>query len=519
MNDQPKIDFECLQQSKEHASLVMEWRNDPETLKASLTFTEPKTLEAFYPLFLERYFTLANLPSLFALWQGQRIAALRFDPGDDPTDVNRKCAEISINVAPNFRGKGLGTAILRQVAVFAKNQGYDSLFARIKSGNSSSISAFESAGYNFVRQYFWPQDKKVLIYEYVLELTPLKKRKVFITAEAGSNWRAGNAKSDLDRAYALIDAAKEAKADAVKFQLFRKEDLYVRNAGVSDYLSESGIHEDMYSLFKEIEMPYEMVPLLAEHCKKIGIQFLASAFSPKDFAVIDPFVSMHKLASAEISHIHLIECAAKSHKPLIISTGASEIEEIRWAVNTFKKLGGRDLILMQCTAKYPAPPQAMHLRVIPWLKRTFQVPIGLSDHSLNPFNAPLAAVTLGAEFIEKHFTLDKTLKGPDHAFSLDPIELKQMVSCIRELELMLGSSLKKVRPEEEELYLFLRRGIQALQDIRPGDKLIEGKNMAILRPGKQTRGEHPKRLKEVEGKVARNFIAAGSGIHLNDLEH
>lgn len=519
MNDQSLIGFECMQPTKEQASVVLAWRNDPETLKASLTFTQPKSLDVFYPLFLERYFTLVDLPSLFALWQGQRIAALRFDPADDPIDLNRKAAEISINVASQFRGKGLGTAILQQAASLAKNQGYDSLLARIKSHNNSSIHAFENAGFRFVKQYTWPQDNETLIREYALELNPLKKKKVFIIAEAGSNWRAGNAKSDLERAYALIDAAKEAGANAVKFQLFRKEDLYVKNAGTSDYLNESGIHEEMFELFKEIEMPYDMIPLLAERCQKAGIQFLASTFSIKDFAVVDPYVSMHKIASYEISHIHLLECAAKANKPLLLSTGAADIDDIRFAVNRFRELGGRDLTLMQCTAKYPAPPQAMHLRTIPWLKQAFHVSVGLSDHSLNPFSAPLAAVALGATVIEKHFTLDKTFKGPDHAFALDPQELKQLVSCVREVELMLGSSLKKVRPEEEELYLFARRGIQALQDIRPGDKLIEGKNMAILRPGKQTRGEHPKHLKEIEGKVAKNFIAAGSGIHLNDLEH
>lgn len=512
------IGFECMQKEKEHALVVLGWRNDPITLQVSLNFTTPRTFEEFYPDFLASYFTLTDLPSAFALWEGKRIAALRFEAAEHPKDFRRRCAEVSLNVAPEWRSKGFGTAILTQVGKWAKSNGYDALLAKIKKSNTVSIHAFEKAGFTFVKQYFLGPKDNEMIYEYILELNTLQKEKVFVIAEAGSNWRAGSHEEDLKRAYALIEAAKEAAADAIKFQVFRRETIYVKNAGAADYLTESGIRDDVFDLFKGIELPYEMIPLLAKRCQELKIQFLASTFSPKDFAIVDPYVTMHKIASYEISYEELIKCAADSKKPLLLSTGASTVQDIDWAVKTFRHFGGQELILMQCTASYPALPASMHLRTLKWLKRRYQVRAGLSDHSLDPFSAPLAAVALGAQFIEKHFTLSRSLPGPDHSFAIEPQELKRMVACIREVEVMLGSSLKKVHKEEEELYSFSRRGIQALQDIHAGEKLIEGKNIAVLRPGKQMRGVHPKHLKEVEGKIAKRFIALGKGIQFKDLE-
>jgi N-acetylneuraminate synthase len=339
---------------------------------------------------------------------------------------------------------------------------------------------------------------------------------VFVIAEAGSNWRMGTPARDNAMARALIDVAVEAGADAVKFQTYRSHTVYVPNAGESDYLAEAGIKQDIISIFDDLSMPYEMIEELAKYCEKRGILFMSSPFSLEDFAAVDPFTLIHKIASYEISHIRLIEAAAKSGKPLVLSTGASNQGDIRFAVDHFREHGGRDLILMQCTAKYPAPLDTLSLRVLPLLVETFGVPVGLSDHSQNPVIGPAGAVALGASVIEKHYTLDKRLPGPDHAFALTPEQLKRMVRRIREMEQALGTAEKDIQAAEEELYHFARRSIQATASIVAGEALHEGVNIDILRPGKQNPGLHPRFLPQIEGKKAVRDIPLGDGVREGD---
>lgn len=505
------LHLECLMKDINDALEVMESRNDPLSLKMSFTYTKKKTIEEFFPQYLKSYFNLADLPSVFVCYQNQRVAVLRFDPTEK---TNQKSAEISINIIPQWRYQGLGVPILKKALKFAAQQGYEALYARVKEGNSASLKIFDRAGFKRVDRIV-KNDEPVIVYRYDVRIQPMQR--VLVIAEAGSNWKAGSFESDLERAYALIEVAKDAGADVIKFQVFNAETTYVSQAGISDYLAFSGINENIYDVLKYLEMPHELVSLLASRCAERGIQFMASTFSPAAVAWVDPFVKMHKMGSYEISHVRLLEAIAKTNKPLILSTGASNPDDIDWAVDAFYRYGGQELILMQCTAKYPATPAGMNLNVIPWLKKRYQVNVGLSDHSLG-IEAPLAAVALGAKVIEKHFTLDKSFKGPDHAFALEPNELKQMIANIREIEEMLGSGLKKVYKEEEELYLFARRGIQALRDIHPGERLQEGVNIAILRPGKQLKGLHPRYLEEVEGQSAIRSIAAGSGIQWTDFK-
>ncbi|MCB1196575.1 N-acetylneuraminate synthase family protein [bacterium] len=340
--------------------------------------------------------------------------------------------------------------------------------------------------------------------------------KTFIIAEAGSNWRMGHYRRDLKMAFTLIDAAVDAQADAIKFQTYRPETVYVPNAGESDYLSESGITESIYDIFKDLSMPYEMIPELAAYCKKNGIQFMSTPFSINDAQAIDPFVSIHKIASYEITHMRLIEYIAQTAKPLILSTGASTPKDIQWAVDFFYSVGGKELSLMHCIAKYPAPLESLNLRVIPAMIKQFEVPIGFSDHSRDPIIGPITAVSLGASIIEKHFTLHNALPGPDHSFAITAEELKLMIKSIRETELTLGCCTKNIFNVELELYEYAQRGIQAIKPIQPGDVLQENLNISILRPGKQKKGIHPRHLFEIEGKKASRTIAAGEGIQKND---
>ncbi len=348
------------------------------------------------------------------------------------------------------------------------------------------------------------------------QAAPWREDSVYVIAEAGSNWRMGTPARDRRMAKTLIDVAVDAGADAVKFQTYRAETVYVANAGGSDYLAAGGIQDDIREIFADLAMPYELLPELAEHAERQGIAFMSTAFSAADFAAVDPHVRVHKLASYEISHVRLIELLARAGKPTLMSTGASTEADIEWAVATFRALSDAPLCLLQCTARYPAPAEAMNLRTIATLAARFSLPLGLSDHSPDPLVAPIAAVALGACVVEKHYTVDRRLPGPDHAFAIDPGELKAMVQAIRQATAMRGTGRKEVLPAEQELAAYARRGLQAVRDIAVGEPLCEGVNVEILRPGKQRLGLHPRFLAELEGHLATRAIPSGDGLQPGD---
>lgn len=328
----------------------------------------------------------------------------------------------------------------------------------------------------------------------------------------------GTPDRDIKMAKALIDVAAEAGCDAVKFQTYRPETVYVENAGSSDYLSRAGIQESIRDIFADLSMPYDMIPELAAYSRSRKILFMSSFFSLKDAEKVDPYVAIHKIASYETSHLRLLEFAGASGKPLILSTGASTETEVARAIKIFRKAGGQDLCLMQCTARYPAPLDTLNLAVIPKMSDKFQVPVGLSDHSEDPTLGPAAAVALGACAVEKHFTLDKRLPGPDHAFAVTPGELARMVGAIRKVEKALGTGVKTILPAEEELRAFAHRGLQAVKEIKKGDVLHEGLNFDILRPGHQQQGLNPCDIEKIEGRNASRDIPIGDGILEDDVE-
>lgn len=334
----------------------------------------------------------------------------------------------------------------------------------------------------------------------------------FIIAEAGSNWKAGTMEEDLERSEQLINIASESGADAIKFQTYRSSTVYAPFAGKSDYLSESGFNEDINEIFDYLSMPYELIPKLKKICEEKNIEFMSTPFSIEDAKHIDPFVSIHKIASFEINHIRLLEFLAKTNKPILLSTGASSIDEIDFAVNYLKKNGNSNITLLQCTSKYPAPIESLNLSVIPMLEKRYNMPVGFSDHSLDPIIAPVLAVGYGAKVIEKHFTIDKTFEGPDHGFALEPNELKKMISSIRKAENAKGDGIKQILDDEQELREFATRSIQAIKDIKKGEILQERINFDILRPGKNERGIEPRFLDKVEGKKSTQDISSGSGI-------
>ncbi|MBF0540385.1 MAG: GNAT family N-acetyltransferase [Nitrospirae bacterium] len=514
------IYFEEVCKIERDAKIIMDWRNDNETLKMSYHST-PKEFSSFYKEYCQDYFNEIDLIPVFANYKGERVGFVRFKKYLDK-EISGKAADISINIRPDKRRLGLGTEIIKKSCEHLFNRGFDTTVAEIRQNNISSIRAFEKAGFVYIGQEIKKIediDEEIPIFKYYrkkhINLNK-SQNKVYIIAEAGSNWRSGTGQRDLKMAKALIDAAVDAGADAVKFQTYKGDTVYVSNAGDCDYLSESGISNSINEIFDDLSMPYEMIPKLAEYCKNNNIHFMSTPFSVADAEAVDPYVERHKLASYEITHSRLIEFMAKTNKPLFLSTGCATIEDIEWAVYYYYKNGGRDITLMQCTAKYPAPISSLNLNVIPQLQRHFNVPVGLSDHSRDPMIGPMGAVALGVSVIEKHFTLNNKLPGPDHSFAITPDELKLMVKTIRNMEQALGNNEKKINEEEFELYDFAQRAIQAVKHINIGELLIEGDNIDILRSGKQKRGIHPKWLDEIEGKSAKRDISIGDGIEIGD---
>ncbi len=340
----------------------------------------------------------------------------------------------------------------------------------------------------------------------------------FIIAEAGSNWKKGSAEEDLKQAKKLIDVATEAGADAIKFQTYRSETVYVKNAGQIDYLSKKNKGNSINEMFEHLSMPYEMIGKLAKYCENKNILFMSTPFSIKDAEQIDPYVKLHKIASYENNHIRLLEFLAGTKKPVLISTGSSTIDEIDFAINLMKTNNSGKIGLMQNTSKYPTPLNALNLSVIPKFKKQYNIAIGFSDHSMDPIIGPLVAIGMGATFIEKHFTLDRNLEGPDHSFSLIPEELKKMVNAIRDADKTKGNDKKEILEEEKELREFANRSIQAIKNISKGDIFEEGINIELLRPGKQKRGADARFLLQVTKKKSIQDIKIGEGILLTDCE-
>jgi len=330
----------------------------------------------------------------------------------------------------------------------------------------------------------------------------------YVIAEAGSNHN-----GDLEIAKELIDVAADAGADAVKFQTFRAEDMYVQESGEVEYLDDE---RSIYEIIESMEMPYEWIPELHEYCHERGVDFLSTPFDDRSAAELEEYVPAWKVASYTSSHVPFLEHLAETDKPIIMSTGAHEFDEVAESVSVLRDAGVSDLVVLQCVAAYPTPLSEINVRVVETLQQEFDVASGLSDHTLDPVTAPSAAVSLGAAVLEKHFTLDKTMEGPDHQFALEPDELDRMVSAIRDTEAALGTGEKRVLEVEEELYEKARRAVHAVRDIEAGDEFT-AENVNVLRPGEKDAGLDPKFYHEILGETAARDVEKGDGIQWDDV--
>lgn len=320
----------------------------------------------------------------------------------------------------------------------------------------------------------------------------------FIIAEIGANHN-----RSLTLAKEMIDAAVEAGADAVKFQIYSAETLYSRKTP-----RHSGYGKDLFDLIKEIETPRTWLPELAGYCDQKKILFFATPFDNRAVDELDEVSSFFKIASFELVDLPLLRFCASKGKPMIISTGLANMEEIEDAYLACREAGNEQVAFLQCASMYPAPPSIMNLRSMETIRRAFGVPAGLSDHTRG-IHISVAAAALGASIIEKHFTLDRTMEGPDHPFAIEPDELKELVRQIREVEAAMGDG-RKLGPtgEEMEFYEKARRSVHAAVNI-PAGTVISEEMLVCKRPGY---GVRPKFLPLLAGRRALRDIATDEWI-------
>jgi N-acetylneuraminate synthase/N,N'-diacetyllegionaminate synthase len=320
---------------------------------------------------------------------------------------------------------------------------------------------------------------------------------VFVIAEAGVNHN-GN----LNIAKKLVDVAKDAGADAIKFQVYKTERIVTKDAKRPEYQKKAGISNSQFDLLKKLELKVRDVEELYLYAKGKDIIFLASAFDVESVDLLDKIgVSAFKVASGEITNFPLLQYIAQKRKPIIISTGMSTINEIEDAISIFTKRLVEDVILLHCVTSYPARVEFVNLRAIEFLKQHFDFPVGFSDHTLSTI-IPIAAVSIGAVLIEKHLTLNRSMQGPDHRASLEPDEFKKMIDDIRIIEKALGYAGQRSY-EEEEIKKLVRRSIVAKIFITKGTIITEDM-LDFKRPGT---GIAPKYLVEIIGKCAKADIA------------
>ncbi|WP_374445530.1 N-acetylneuraminate synthase [Epilithonimonas sp.] len=334
--------------------------------------------------------------------------------------------------------------------------------------------------------------------------------KVLIIAEAGVNHN-GN----LDNAFKLIDAAVNAGADYIKFQTFKSENLVSKSAKKAKYqIQNTGNSTDsQYEMLKKLELSHEDHELLIDYCKQKNIQFFSTAFDLDSLQYLKEIgLNLVKIPSGEITNLPYLRKAAKLFNKVILSTGMCTMEDIEAAINVFlaENFSKDDITILHCNTEYPTPMNDVNLKAMLSIQQEFGTKVGYSDHTLG-IEVPVAAVALGASIIEKHFTLDNTMEGPDHVASLEPNQLKEMVKSIRNIEKAIsGDGTKKPSMSEMKNIEIARKSILAKKDIKKGEIFTE-ENLTIKRPGT---GISPMKWDEVIGKVADREYKADELIQL-----
>ena len=324
--------------------------------------------------------------------------------------------------------------------------------------------------------------------------------KTFIIAEAGVNHN-----GSLEIAKRLIDVAKDCGADAVKFQSFKAESLVSKKAEKADYQKKAtDAGESQYEMIKKLELDIDAHKELIIYCKEKGIQFLSSPFDWDSIDLLNELgLDTFKIPSGEIINLPYLRKLGKLNKNVILSTGMADLGEIEDAVDILMDNGTKkeNITVLHCNTEYPTPFEDVNLKAMLTIKNAFDIKVGYSDHT-NGIEVPIAAVALGAEIIEKHFTIDKNMEGPDHKASLEPTELKAMVESIRNIEKAMGDGIKKPSKSELKNKPIVRKSLVAIKKIEKGDLFTE-ENIGVKRPGN---GISPMRWDEVIGeKASKSF--------------
>ena len=327
-------------------------------------------------------------------------------------------------------------------------------------------------------------------------MTDLKLNKVFIIAEAGVNHN-----GSVDLAKQLIDVAVDSGADAVKFQTFKAENLVSKNAQKADYQKQTTDEsESQFEMIKRLELDVATHKKLIKYCNEKGIMFLSTPFDSDSINLLNELnLKIFKIPSGEITNLPYLRHIGSLVKQVILSTGMSTLQEVDDALTILVDAGTKkeNITVLHANTMYPTPMEDVNLNAMQTMRQEFNVAVGYSDHTLG-IEVDIAAVTMGASIIEKHFTLDKTMDGPDHEASLEPEKLKEMVTSIRNIEKALGSSEKKPSPSESSNIKVVRKSIIANQNIKKGD-LLTDKNITVKRPGN---GISPMKWDSVIGSVA-----------------
>lgn len=337
-----------------------------------------------------------------------------------------------------------------------------------------------------------------------------EKSPCFIIAEAGVNHN-----GSIKLAKKLIDEAKAMGADAIKFQTYRTEELVAKDAPKADYQKKSAPRESQFEMLKRLELSDNDFFEIQKYCKAKKIIFLSSCFDSPSAKLLQKLnVPAFKIGSGELTNFPLLRQVAKYNKPIILSTGMSDLSEVRKAVSVIYKAGNKSLIILHCTTNYPSDPAEANLRAIKTLENVFKVPIGFSDHT-EGIIVTLTARALGAQVIEKHFTLDKSMSGPDHKASMEPQEFKLLVKGIRTIETALGDGKKVTQKSELNIRQIARKSIFSACAIKKGDKIKE-KMLVLKRPGT---GIGADKMSKIIGKIAAHNIAMNSMLKLGDIKN
>ena len=493
--------------NNEDGELIMKWRNDVNTRK---NFYNQKEFlwKDFSKIFYEKYFE-NQIPPLFAIYQNQKVAFI----GSMNSNYSNTI-EISINIDPNFRNKKLATPIIQETLKYIKYNhiNIENIIAEIKSFNIPSIKCFQKNGFEFQKEFVKNNE---LIYQFIYNMNINKNtfqinqkiinqnNPTYIIAELSCNHN-----QDIQLAYQLIDAAAEAGADAVKLQTYTADtmtlncDKPIFKDCLNGTLWEG---KTLYELYSKAYTPWEWHKELKEYANSKGLDLFSSPF---DTTAVDFLESLdmpaYKIASFEITDHILIKKIAQTGKPVIISSGMASLNELNDAITLLRENGTTQIAMLKCTSAYPAKPEDANLNTIKHMMDTFNVVGGLSDHTLG-IEVPIASVVLGGRIIEKHFKLTEKSDSEDDAFSLTPIEFKQMVESVRKVEKTLGI-IKYAGTNSESKSKTFRRSLFVVKDIKEGE-LFTSENVKSIRPA---HGLHTKYYEEILGKKARKNIEFGT---------